>query len=134
MKLLQIIWVVFLLLIILDWLRLKVISWDFYPKYLGYMSEMLDGKMNLNIYIWILARLIMSVWYGTILYFLITNDADRQTIILSWLIMWLAMYGTYNFTNYSFVKWYPLMVVIVDTCRWIAQWLIVWSVMSYIYK
>lgn len=101
---------VFLTFLILDALWLGLIAKDFYQSQMGDLM-----KTNINYFP---AVFFYALYSAAIVYLVIfPNEAQQNALIsvaLSGVILGMAAYGTYNFTNLAVIKDWPVTATFVD--------------------
>jgi uncharacterized membrane protein len=103
------------LFIFLDFLWLAVIASAWYRQALGYLANLdPQGKIIFNIPMGLLAQVVISVALSAVIMLALSID-NRLTVAIGWgAFIGLALYATYDFTNLSFVKGWPLWISLAD--------------------
>jgi len=110
-----------LVFIILDLLWLALISNRYYFKHLGYLSEMEGGKIKFNLPVGLFVQAIIAMGLAAFIYITLHIDNSLSGSITAGSFLGLVLYCTYDLTNLSFVKGYPLPITIVDIIWGTAQ-------------
>ena len=101
--------------VLLDFLWLAVIASSWYRQTLGFLAELdPQGKIIFNIPMGLLAQLAISITLSGVIQLALHLD-NRLVISIGWgAFIGLAIYATYDFTNLSFVKGWPLWISLLD--------------------
>lgn len=101
--------------VLLDFLWLAVIASSWYRQTLGFLAELdPQGKIIFNIPMGLLAQLAISITLSAVILLALHLD-NRLVISIGWgAFIGLAIYATYDFTNLSFVKGWPLWISLLD--------------------
>ncbi len=100
--------------IALDLLWLAIIARRLYFKYFSYLAEIKNGSIVFNLYAGIAAQAVISCALTGVIV-LALNAAD--TVIASTAAgaaAGFALYATYDLTNLSFIRGYPVLVSAID--------------------
>lgn len=100
--------------IILDMLWLALIASPFYLKHFGYLAQVENGKIVFNLYAGIGAQVIISLGLSAVITLALNTQNTLLTSIITGAAAGFVIYGTYDFTNMSFVKGYGLLMSLVD--------------------
>jgi uncharacterized membrane protein len=115
LKFLKIATVSLLIFVLLDFLWLAVVASKMYRQSLGYLAELdPDGKIIFNIPMGLLAQLAISISLSVFISLALQIDGRLVTALGSGAFLGLMMYVTYDFTNLSFVKGWPLWISLID--------------------
>jgi uncharacterized membrane protein len=93
----------------IDMLWLGVIARNFYREKLAFIFT---GEVN-----WIAAFIFYFIYIAGILYFAVVPGFDHQSwkmVLLNGALLGFLCYATYDLTNMSTIKQWPLIVVLVD--------------------
>ena len=104
-----------ILFVILDFLWLAVIASNWYRQTLGYLAELdPQGKIVFNIPFGLIAQFAISLALTAVIMMALQMD-NRLVVAIAWgTFIGLAIYTTYDFTNLSFVKGWPLWISLLD--------------------
>ncbi|HQO02915.1 MAG TPA: DUF2177 family protein [Spirochaetota bacterium] len=110
-----------IIFVVLDLLWLAVIASRLYFKSFGYLAHVENGKIVFNLYAGLAAQAVISLALtGVIVLALHTRDSVVTSIIAG-AAAGFALYATYDLTNLSFVKGYPVLMSVVDIAWGTAQ-------------
>jgi uncharacterized membrane protein len=101
--------------VLLDFLWLAVIASAWYRQTLGYLADLdPQGKIIFNIPFGLIAQVAISLALSAVIMMALHVD-NRLFISVAWgAFIGLAIYTTYDFTNLSFVKGWPLWISFLD--------------------
>ncbi len=101
--------------VLLDFLWLAVIASSWYRQTLGYLANLdPEGKIIFNIPMGLIAQVVISLALSAVILLALHTD-NRLVVALGWgAFIGLAIYATYDFTNLSFVKGWPLWISLLD--------------------
>ncbi len=101
--------------ILLDFLWLAVVASAWYRHALGFLAELdPEGKIMFNIPMGLIAQVVISLALSAVIMLALHVD-DRLVVAISWgAFIGLSLYATYDFTNLSFVKGWPLWISLLD--------------------
>lgn len=110
------------LFISLDFLWLAVIASAWYRQALGFLAELdPQGKIIFNIPMGLIAQVAISLTLSAVVMLALHVD-NRLAVAAGWGgFIGLAIYATYDFTNLSFVKGWPLWISLLDVVWGTAQ-------------
>jgi uncharacterized membrane protein len=101
--------------VLLDFLWLAVIASTMYRQSLGYLADLdPDGKIVFNIPMGLLAQLAISIALSVFISLALQIDNRLVTALGTGAFLGVMMYVTYDFTNLSFVKGWPLWISLID--------------------
>lgn len=103
-----------LIFVLLDLLWIAVIAAKMYADELGYLSQIDQGKVVFNLPVGLLVQVIISLGLTVIISIGLQVDDRLWSGIFLGAFTGFVIYFTYDFTNLSFVKGWPLWVSIVD--------------------
>ncbi|HQO39102.1 MAG TPA: DUF2177 family protein [Spirochaetota bacterium] len=103
-----------IIFIFLDMLWLAIIASPFYLKHFGYLARVENDKIVFNLYAGIFAQAIISLGLSAVITLALNTQNSLLTAIITGAFAGFVIYGTYDFTNMSFVKGYSLLMSLVD--------------------
>jgi uncharacterized membrane protein len=105
--------VVFVLLVVIDYLWVGLLAKKFYAEHLGSLARILNGNFSVNIWSAIAVYIVLA--FG-LTYFVIPHltSAPLNSPFLLGMLFGLVVYGCYDFTNYATLQSYPLLLCMVD--------------------
>lgn len=113
-KFLKIAFISAAIFILLDLLWIGFIASKMYSEQLGYLAQLKDGKVVFNLQAGILVQLVISLGLSVLITLLLQLNNQLFYSMLAGGFIGFVIYFTYDFTNYSFVRGWPLFVSIVD--------------------
>lgn len=104
-----------ILFVLLDFLWLAIIASAWYRQTLGFLAELdPQGKIIFNIPIGLIAQVVIALALSAVTMLALRVD-NRLVVALGWgAFIGFAIYATYDFTNLSFVKGWPLWISLLD--------------------
>lgn len=104
-----------ILFVLLDFLWLAIIASTWYRQTLGFLAELdPQGKITFNIPIGLIAQVVIALALSAVI--MLALRVDNQLVVaMGWgAFIGFAIYATYDFTNLSFVKGWPLWISLLD--------------------
>lgn len=98
--------VAFAVFIVIDLLWLGIVARKLYKKYLGYI--MADNVR------WVPALIFYVIFIAGLTYFALLNATSWTDALLNGAILGFLAYATYDLTNLSTLKGWPIEVTIID--------------------
>jgi uncharacterized membrane protein len=104
------------LFLVLDFLWIGLIANNFYIGLLGDLARLENGKMRPLISGAVVVYMLLA--FSVVVFPLakLTNTDSLATSFLWGAFFGLSIYGVYDFTNYSTLAKWPLLLSIVDAC------------------
>jgi uncharacterized membrane protein len=103
-----------IIFILLDMLWLAFIARSLYFRELSYLAEVENGRIVFNLPAGILAQVIIALGLAVFVSLAIMVDNRLVSAIGMGAFAGFVLYCTYDLTNLSFVKGYPLFITVVD--------------------
>lgn len=103
-----------LIFIVLDLLWLSVVGRNLYYNSLSYLAEIKDDRIVFNLKAGLTVQVIIAV--GLVFFIsmaLIINNTFLNAVITG-AVSGFILYATFDLTNLSFVKGYPLSITLID--------------------
>lgn len=101
--------------VLLDFLWLAIVASKLYRQSLGYLAELdPDGKIIFNIPMGLLAQVAISLCLSVFIVMALQLDNRLITAVGTGAFLGMMMYVTFDFTNLSFVKGWPLWISLID--------------------
>lgn len=100
--------------VVLDILWIGFFAANMYADQLGYLGRLEAGKVTFNLPVGILVQVIISIGLTVIISTALQLDNRLLTGILMGAFTGFVLYCTYDLTNLSFVKDWPLRVTLID--------------------
>ncbi len=100
--------------ILLDMLWLGVIARGLYFRQMSYLASIENGRIVFNLPVGILAQVIIAL--GLVVFVSLSIMVDNRLIsaVGTGAFAGLVLYCTYDLTNLSFIKGYPVVISVVD--------------------
>jgi uncharacterized membrane protein len=124
-----------ILFILLDFLWLAVIASAWYRQTLGYLAELdPQGKIIFTIPMGLIAQVVIALALTAVITLALHVD-NRLVVALGWgAFIGFAIYATYDFTNLSFVKGWPLWISLLDVAWGTLQGLMAGVYVFYLHR
>lgn len=121
--------------ILLDFLWLAIIASAWYRQTLGFLAELdPQGKIIFNIPMGLIAQVVIALALSAVITLALHVD-NRLVVALSWgAFIGFAIYATYDFTNLSFVKGWPLWISLLDVAWGTLQGLMAGAYVFYLHR
>ena len=104
-----------ILFVLLDFLWLAVVASTWYRQALGFLAELdPQGKIIFNLPMGLIAQLVISLSLSVVILMALHIDNRLLISICAGGFMGLVIYTTYDFTNLSFIKGWPIWISILD--------------------
>lgn len=100
--------------VIVDLIWLGVISSRLYSEQLGYLANLRNGAVTFNIPIGILTQVIIGLGLATIITLALSHHNSWVEAAFFGTLTGFVIYATYDFTNLSFIKDWPIMITVID--------------------
>ncbi len=114
-KFLKIAAVSLVIFVAFDFLWLAILASKLYRQSLGFLAELdSEGKIIFNIPMGLIAQLAISIALSASIVTALQLDNRLVTAISTGAFIGMAIYATFDFTNLSFVKGWPLWISLVD--------------------
>ncbi len=105
----------FITIIILDYLWLWRIIHDFIKSEFDELVSIREWTVNISLFYWLLAWAVIV--FGCLFFVVIPSDNFLE-VLWRWAIFWFVLYFTYDFTNLTFIKNYPIRFALIDVLWW----------------
>ncbi len=100
--------------IVLDLLWLAVIARPIYFKHLGYLAAVENGRIVFNLPVGLIVQAIIAVGLVVFVSLGLQVNHHLATAVGVGAFAGFVMYCTYDLTNLSFVKGYPVAITLID--------------------
>lgn len=102
------------LFILLDMLWLAVVARSLYFRQMSYLARVQNGRIVFNLPAGILAQVIIAL--GLAVFVSLATMVDNRLVSAAGTgaFAGFVLYCTYDLTNLSFIKGYPLLITVVD--------------------
>ncbi len=109
------------LFVILDLIWLSVIARTIYFKHMSYLAAIENDRIVFNLPVGLLVQVIIALGLTVFISLGLLVQNDLGTAIVIGLFSGFVLYCTYDLTNLSFVKGYPVAITIIDIAWGTAQ-------------
>jgi len=109
------------LFVVLDMLWLAIIARRLYFSRMGYLASVENGRIVFNLPVGILAQLIIALGLAVFVSLAIMVENRLAAAVFTGAFAGFVLYCTYDLTNLSFVKSYPVLISVVDIAWGTAQ-------------
>lgn len=103
-----------IIFILLDMLWLAFIARSLYFRQLSYLASVENGRIVFNLPVGILAQAIIATGLAVFVSLAIMADDRLVSAVIMGAFAGFVLYCTYDLTNLSFVKGYPVLITMVD--------------------
>ena len=110
-----------LLFIVLDLIWLSVVARTIYFKQMSYLAVIKDGRIVFNLPVGLSVQALIALGLTVFISLGIQVDNSLATSICIGMFAGFVMYCTYDLTNLSFVRDYPVLITVVDIAWGTAQ-------------
>ncbi|MFO7861295.1 MAG: DUF2177 family protein [Desulfosalsimonas sp.] len=107
--------------IVADMLWLAVIARDIYFRQMSHLASVEKGRIVFNLPVGILAQVIIALGLAVFVSLAIMVENRLAAAVCTGAFAGFALYCTYDLTNLSFVKNYPVFITVVDIAWGTAQ-------------
>lgn len=116
--------------IVLDMLWLGLFASKLYNQQLGYLARQEQGRISFNLPVGLAAQATIATGLAVLISLARQLDPQLSTSILIGALTGLVIYATYDLTNLSFIKDYPVLISVIDiawgTCQGTLAGMYVW--------
>jgi len=100
--------------IVLDFLWLAVVGRGLYFRQLSYLAEVADGRIVFNLPVGLLVQVIIGLGLTVFISLGLLIDQSLGTALGIGAFAGFVLYCTYDLTNLSYIKDYPLTITVID--------------------
>lgn len=100
--------------ILLDMLWLAIIARRLYFSQMGYLASVENGRIVFNLPVGILAQVIIALGLAVFVSLAIMVENRLAAAVCTGAFAGFVLYCTYDLTNLSFVKGYPVLMSVAD--------------------
>lgn len=100
--------------ILLDMLWLAVIAQNLYFRQMSYLASIDNGRIMFNLPVGILAQVIIALGLAVFISLALMVDNRLVAALGTGAFAGFVLYCTYDLTNLSFIKGYPVFISVVD--------------------
>lgn len=130
-KYIAVFWSAFLTILILDTIWLGSITKDFIIREFGSLIIVEEGKIKIQLGVWLLAWFIIS---SMIVVFVTLQFTSYREVALYGALLGFMSYAMYDLTNLTFITEYSLKFTIVDIAWGTFVWMSIATVSFYVLK
>lgn len=102
------------LFVLLDMLWLGLVANKLYREQLGFLANLKEGAISFNLPVGILVQAVIALGLAAVIVLALNQNYTLAEAVFWGALTGFVIYFTYDFTNYSFVKDWPLMVSLID--------------------
>lgn len=102
------------LFIIIDIFWIGFFASKMYAKELGFLAELVKGKVQFNLPIGLLVQAIISIGLSVFIIMSLQISNDLKTAVLTGAFLGFVMYCTFDITCLSFIKGWSVRATIID--------------------
>jgi uncharacterized membrane protein len=110
-----------IIFVILDLLWLSVVARTIYFKHMSYLAAIENGRIVFNLPAGLSVQAIIALGLAVFVSLGLLVQNDLGTAIAVGLFSGFVLYCTYDLTNLSFIKGYPVAITIIDIAWGTAQ-------------
>ncbi len=107
--------------VVLDLLWLSVIARSLYYKHMSYLAAIEDGRIVFNLPVGLSTQIIIALGLAVFVSLGLLVQNSLGTAIGVGMFAGFVLYCTYDLTNLSFVKGYPVAITVIDIAWGTAQ-------------
>ena len=98
----------------IDLIWLGVIASKLYSKELGYLGTLKNGSMTFNLPVGLLTQVIIGVGLAAIITLALSHENSWVEAAFFGTLTGFVIYATYDLTNLSYIKGWPVMITVID--------------------
>jgi len=110
-----------IIFVILDLIWLSVVARTIYFKHMSYLAAVENGRIVFNLPVGLSVQMIIALGLVVFVSLGLLVENNLGTAISVGLFSGFVLYCTYDLTNLSFVKGYPVAITIIDIAWGTAQ-------------
>ena len=110
-----------LIFIVLDIIWISGVASRMYASQLGYLAQLEDGKVVFNLPVGLAVQALISLGLSVIISIGLQVDPRLGPAVLLGAFTGFVMYCTFDLTNLSFIKGWPVPVTLIDITWGTAQ-------------
>ena len=110
-----------IIFVILDLVWLSMIARTIYFKHMGYLAAIENDRIVFNLPVGLSVQIILALGLAVFVSLGLLVKNDLGTAVIVGLFSGFVLYCTYDLTNLSFVKGYPVSITIIDIAWGTAQ-------------
>jgi uncharacterized membrane protein len=107
--------------IVIDMLWLAVVARNLYFRQMSYLASVENGRIVFNLPVGILAQAIIALGLAVFVSLALMVENRLAASVFTGAFAGFVLYCTYDLTNLSFVKGYPVFITVVDIAWGTAQ-------------
>ena len=110
-----------LIFIILDLFWLSMVARGIYFKHMGYLAVIENGRIMFNLPVGLAVQVIIALGLTVFISLALLVQNTLGTAIVMGVFSGFVLYCTYDLTNLSFVRGYPVAITVIDIIWGTAQ-------------
>jgi len=110
-----------IIFVVLDLVWLSVVARGVYFKHMSYLAAIEDGRILFNLPVGLAVQVIIALGLAVFVSLALLVQNTLGTAIVMGVFSGFVLYCTYDLTNLSFVKGYPVAITIIDIMWGTAQ-------------
>jgi uncharacterized membrane protein len=110
-----------IIFVLLDLIWLSVIARTIYFKHMSYLAAIENDRIMFNLPVGLSVQIIIALGLAVFVSLGLLVQNDLATAVIIGLFSGFVLYCTYDLTNLSFVKGYPVAITIIDIAWGTAQ-------------
>ncbi|RJP84148.1 MAG: DUF2177 family protein [Desulfobacteraceae bacterium] len=110
-----------IIFVILDLLWLSVVARGIYFKHMGYLAVIENGRIMFNLPVGLSVQVIIALGLAVFVSLALLVQNTLGTAIVMGVFSGFVLYCTYDLTNLSFVRGYPVAITVIDILWGTAQ-------------
>ncbi len=122
--------------VVLDLIWLGVVASGLYSDKLGYLATLKNGSITFNLPVGLLTQVIIGLGLAAVITLALSQKNSWSEAAFFGTLTAFVIYATYDLTNLSFIKGWPVMITVIDIAwgsfqgflasiyvYWLYQWL-----------
>jgi uncharacterized membrane protein len=110
-----------IIFVILDLFWLSVVARGIYFKHMGYLAVIENGRIMFNLPVGLSVQVIIALGLAVFVSLALLVQNTLGTAIVMGVFSGFVLYCTYDLTNLSFVRGYPVAITVIDIIWGTAQ-------------
>jgi len=110
-----------IIFVVLDLVWLSVVARGVYFKHMGYLATIENGRIVFNLPVGLAVQVIIALGLAVFVSLALLVQNTLGTAMVMGMFSGFLLYCTYDLTNLSFVKGYPVAITVIDIAWGTAQ-------------
>lgn len=106
--------IMMIIFIAIDMLWLGFVASGLYTKQLGYLANLKNGGITFNLPVGLLTQAIIAFGLSLVVGLVFSSGGQIGESILAAALSGFVIYATYDLTNLSFIKDWPVQITLID--------------------